>query len=95
MELDALPVWGDMSLTVIFLTVSIWFVISIMRGTLVPKSTLDETRKVADTFKVAWETERTRTDQVVRYMEELRVVGENMERVINALPVDPDKGDNG
>ena len=34
MELDALPVWGDMSLTVIFLTVSIWFVISIMRGTL-------------------------------------------------------------
>ena len=95
MELDALPVWGDMSLTVIFLTVSIWFVISIMRGTLVPKSTLDETRKVADTFKAAWETERARTDQVVRYMEELRVVGENMERVINALPVDPDKGDNG
>ena len=95
MELDSLPTWGDLSLTVILLGLLVTFVTAILRGNLVPKSTVEETRKLADTFKAAWETERERIAQVLSLMEELRVVGENMERVINALPVDPEGGDKG
>lgn len=92
-ELASLPIWGEFGIMTILLSVVVWFIQRILTGKLVPKSTLDEMRETRDTFKEAWESEVSRSDAVVTAVSELRVVGQNMEKVLNALPT-ANGGDN-
>lgn len=87
MDLGTIPLVGEYSIMGALTMVVIWFIYAIITGRLVPKSTLEEQRKNADTYKAAWETERQRTAQQDILLDNLKVVGENMEKVLNALPV--------
>ena len=91
MGLDELPLWGDITVTSILSSALVWVLWAIITGRLVPRSTLNDQKDNANTYKAAWETERARTAQQDDLIERLKIVGENMDRVLNSLP-HPEKG---
>lgn len=86
MDLGTLPVIGEYSIMGFLLTIIIWFIYAILTGRLVPRRTLEDEKETTNTFKAAWETEREVTEGLSDLVKDLTVVGENMEKVLNALP---------
>lgn len=90
---DGFPIWGETTISGILLAIIVWMLWKIASGGWVPKGTVDKLLEVSKSYEDAWKTERERTEQVFVLMDRLTVVGENMEKVLNALPVAPDGGD--
>ena len=91
MMIGELPLLGEYSIMGVLLMVIVWFIYAIITGRLVPRKTLEDQKETTSTFEAAWKTERERADQFSGMVTDLKVVGENMEKVLNSLPV-PDSG---
>ena len=93
MPVGELPLVGEYSIMGFLFLVIVWFIYAIITGRLVTKLTLDEQRRNADTWNKAWQKEVDRADHLSDLVDDLKVVGENMEKVLNSLPVPLTGGD--
>lgn len=81
-----LPLVGEYSILGFLLLVISWFIYAIITGKLVNRKILEDQKENTTFFKDALATEREITERLLHTVKDLEVVGENMEKILNALP---------
>lgn len=81
-----LPLVGEYSIMGFLLLVISWFIYAIITGKLVNRKILEDQKETTTFFKDALATEREITERLSHLVKDLEVVGENMEKILNALP---------
>lgn len=81
-----LPLVGEYSIMGFLLLVISWFIYAIITGKLVNRKILEDQKENTTFFKDALATEREITERLLHTVKDLEVVGENMEKILNALP---------
>lgn len=81
-----LPLVGEYSIMGFLLLVISWFIYAIITGKLVNRKILEDQKETTTFFKDALATEREITERLLHTVKDLEVVGENMEKILNALP---------
>ena len=81
-----LPLVGEYSILGFLLLVISWFIYAIITGKLVNRKILEDQKETTTFFKDALATEREITERLLHTVKDLEVVGENMEKILNALP---------
>ena len=81
-----LPSVGEYSIMGFRLMVISWFIYAIITGKLVNRKILEDQKENTTFFKDALATEREITERLLHTVKDLEVVGENMEKILNALP---------
>ena len=81
-----MPLVGEYSIMGFLLLVISWFIYAIITGKLVNRKILEDQKETTTFFKDALATEREITERLLHTVKDLEVVGENMEKILNALP---------
>ena len=81
-----MPLVGEYSIMGFLLLVISWFIYAIITGKLVNRKILEDQKENTTFFKDALATEREITERLLHTVKDLEVVGENMEKILNALP---------
>jgi hypothetical protein len=86
METLAIPLWGQLSIMGLSLGLNVFFITQLARGLLVPYNRVEAEQKNTDRWQHAWEIGDQSKHEATDLAKQLLVVGQSMEKVLNALP---------
>jgi hypothetical protein len=89
MDLISLPLWSQLGILGLSLSLNVFIVIEFVRGTWTSRKNLEDAQKNTETFQKAWEISESTKDGLVDVTNKLLVGQETMLRILQSLPAPP------